>query len=268
MSDEIKNVLITGASSGIGREVAIWFAKRGATVYAAARRTSMLEELAAGGHGKIVPMALDVSKEQATVDAIQALDDECGGLDVVMANAGIADITPAHNTTWPMVDRMLKVTVSGAAATLTAVLPRMVKRGRGRIVGVSSIAANRGLGAYSCYSASKAFLSVFMESLRVDLSGTPIKVICIEPGFVKSEMSDLIEGKAPMPFKMATDIAAAKIGRAIVSGKRVSSFPWQHAWASSAIGLVPSVIYEPLAKKASKPQLDMLEANLAAKAAK
>src|SRR5687768_12605420 len=103
MPDEIKTALITGASSGIGRAVAIWFARRGTTVYAAARRTSMLDELAAAGHGKIIPVALDVSNEQATVDAIQKLDDDCGGLEMVMANAGVGDPTPAHNSTWQMV---------------------------------------------------------------------------------------------------------------------------------------------------------------------
>jgi short-subunit dehydrogenase len=268
MPQQFKTALITGASSGIGRAVAIWFARRGTTVYAAARRTSMLDALAAAGHGKIIPLALDVSKEQATVDAIQQLDDDCGGLELVMANAGVGDPTPAHNSTWQMVERVLKVNVTGAAATLTAVLPRMVKRGKGTIVGVSSIAANRGLGAYSCYSGSKAFLSVFLESLRVDLHGTGVKVVCIEPGFVKSEMSDRVKGFTPMPFCMDTDEAAAKIARAILSGKRVLTFPWQHAMGMSAIGMVPAMVYEPFAKKASLPQIAMLQAEHEKAAAK
>jgi short-subunit dehydrogenase len=260
MPQEFKTALITGASSGIGREVAIWFAKRGTTVYAAARRTAMLDELAAAGHGKIIPLALDVAKEQETVDAIQKLDDDCGGLDLVLANAGVGDPTPGGTSTWPMVERVLKVNVSGAAATLTAVLPRMVKRGKGTIAGVSSIAANRGLGAYSSYSASKAFLSTFLESLRVDLHGSGVKVVCIEPGFVKSYLTERVAGSAPMPFLMDVDVAAGKIGRAILSGKRVLAFPWQIAWSSAALGMVPSAIYEPLARKASLPQIAMLQA--------
>ena len=252
MAEDLKRVLITGASSGIGRALAIWFAGRGATVWAAARRLPVLDELAAAGHGQIVPLELDVSKEQATVDAIQALDDRCGGLDVVIANAGIGDVTPADSSTWQMVEKVLKVNVSGAAATLTAVLPRMVRRGRGRIAGISSIAANRGLPNYSCYSGSKAFLKVFLESLRVDLHGTGVKVVCIEPGFVKTEGSAKVEGIGQMPFRMDARLAAKKIGEAIVSGKRVLSFPWQHAWASSAIGLVPAPIFEPLAKIARR----------------
>ena len=268
MEFEIKNALITGASSGIGREVAIWFAKRGARVYAAARRISMLEELAKGGHGQIIPFALDVSKEQQTVDAIQKLDDECGGLDLVVANAGLGDCTPAHNSTWPMVERILKVNVMGAAATVTAVLPRMVKRGKGRIAGVSSLAGRRGLGAYSCYSGSKAFFSTFLESLQVDVHGTGVKVTCIEPGFVHSEMSDKLTGVVAMPFRMDTVTAAAKIGRGIVSGKRVLAFPWIHALGTHLLTTVPAPIFEPIAKNASKSQIRMLEANLAKEAAK
>jgi short-subunit dehydrogenase len=263
MDDEIKTALITGASSGIGRAVAIWFAKRGTKVYAAARRASMLDELAKAGHGQIIPVTLDVSKEQETVKAIQALDDECGGLDLVMANAGVGDATPAGHATWEMVERILRVNVMGSAATLTAVLPRMVKRNRGRIVGISSLAARRGLGAYSCYSGSKAFLSKFLESLRVDLHGTQVRVICVEPGFVKSEMSDLLEGVVKMPFRMATDEAAEKIGRAIVSGTRVLAFPWQHALGTHALSMVPAAIFEPLAKDAARTQVKMLEDRLA-----
>lgn len=268
MPQEFKTALITGASSGIGRAVAIWFARRGTTVYAAARRTAMLEELAAAGHGKIIPVALDVSKEQATVDAIQKLDDDCGGIEMVMANAGLGDATPAQHATWPMVERILKVNVTGAAATLTALLPRMAKRGKGTIVGISSIAAKRGLGAYSCYSASKAFLSVFLESLRVDMHGTSVKVVCIEPGFVVSEMNDKMVGVAPMPFRMSTEQAAAKIGRAICSGKRVLTFPWQLAWSAAALGMVPAAIYEPIGKKMSLSQVAMLVAELEKAAAK
>jgi len=266
MSADFKTALITGASSGIGRAVAIWFARRGTIVYAAARRTSMLEELAAAGHGNIIPVALDVAKEQATVDTIQRIDDECGGLEMVMANAGVGDPTPAQHSTWPMVERVLKVNVTGAAATLTAVLPRMAQRGRGTIVGVSSIAANRGLGAFSCYSGSKAFLSVFLESLQVDLHGTGVKVVCVEPGYVKSELNDRMKGHVPMMFVVEAEHAAEKIGRAILSGKRVLTFPWQLAWGAAAMGMVPAAIYQPLAQKTSLPQVALHQAEQKQKA--
>ena len=263
MNDPPKTALITGASSGIGRELAIWFAKRGVTVYAAARRTSLLEELAAAGHGKIIPLALDVTREAATVAAIQSLDEECGGLDLVMANAGVGDVTPAHNSSWEMVERVLRVNVMGAAATLTAVLPRMVKRNRGWLAGTSSLASWRGLGAYSCYSASKAFLSTFLQSLRIDLQGTNVSVTCIEPGFVQTAMSDKLAEVTPMPFKINADRAAHKIGTAILGRKRVLSFPWVQAAGFRAMTMIPAPIFDPIAKRASRSQVAMLESTLA-----
>jgi short-subunit dehydrogenase len=258
MSPQYKTALITGASSGIGKEMALWWAKRGTKVYAAARRTSLLDELAKQGGGLIEPIAMDVSRERETVAQIQELDDRVDGLDLVIANAGVGHPTPADTSSWEMVDAVLRVNVSGTAATLTAVLPRMVKRGRGHVVGVSSVAGYVGYGAYSCYSGSKAFLSVFLQSLRVDLVGTGVKVTTIEPGFVKSEMTAKIEGRAPMLFIADTHVAADKYCRAIARGARSIAYPRVHALSSKLIGLVPAPIFEPLARRASEPQRQML----------
>src|SRR5262245_21794625 len=99
-----EKVLITGASSGIGRGMALWWARSGATVWATARRTKNLEELAAQGDGRIHAVAMDVSKERETVERIQAIDEECGGLDLVVANAGVGGATPAQLADWTMVE--------------------------------------------------------------------------------------------------------------------------------------------------------------------
>ncbi|MEW6431085.1 MAG: SDR family NAD(P)-dependent oxidoreductase [Myxococcota bacterium] len=254
MGTPYQTALITGASSGIGREMALWWARRGTKVYAAARRTSLLEELAKQGEGNIEPVALDVSKESETVRRIQSLDEAVGGLELVIANAGVGGATPGDLATWEQVEAVLKVNVSGAAATLTAVLPRMVRRGKGHVVGVSSAAGYFGAGAYSSYCASKAFLSVFLQSLRVDLVGTGVKVTTIEPGFVKSEMTDKNVGRVPMPFRAETHVAADTFCRAIARGARTVSYPRVHAISSKLISLVPSPIFEPLARKASEPQ--------------
>lgn len=257
-----EKVLITGASSGIGRGMALWFAKRGATVWATARRTKNLDELAAEGDGRIKPIAMDVSKEAETVEAIQRIDEECGGLDLVVANAGVGGGTPAHLADWPMVEKVLRTNVMGAAATITAVLPRMVQRGRGHVAGVSSVAGYSGLGCYSSYNGSKAFFSVFLESLSIDVHGTGVKVTCIEPGFVKSEMSDKLEGHAPMPFRATTEAAVERYCKAIMAGKRRIAWPRVHALGSAALRWIPSPVLEPLAKNASKPQVALVEAEL------
>lgn len=254
MERRYDTVFITGASSGIGHAMALWWAKRGARVFAAARREKQLEALAAAGDGRIVPLSLDVSREAEATARLRALDDEVGGLDLVIANAGVGDPTPARKAEWEHVERVLRVNVSGAAATLTAVLPRMVARDRGHVVGVSSVAGYTGLGAYSAYCASKAFLSTFLESLQVDLRGTSVRATCIEPGFVKSEMTARIEGRAPMPFMASTEDAAERYCKAIVRGARRYAYPRVHAAGSRLIASVPRAIFEPLAQRASEPQ--------------
>ncbi|MBK7859536.1 MAG: SDR family NAD(P)-dependent oxidoreductase [Archangiaceae bacterium] len=257
-----EKVLITGASSGIGRGMALWWAKRGATVWATARRTKNLDELAAQGEGRIRPVAMDVSREAETVAAIQQIDLECGGLDLVVANAGVGGPTPAHLSDWARVETVLRTNVMGAAATLTAVLPRMLERGHGHVAGVSSVAGYTGLGAYSSYNGSKAFLSIFLQSLSIDVYGTGVKVTCIEPGFVKSEMTDRIEGRAPMPFRASTEVAVEKYCRAILKGARRISWPTVHAVSSAALRWVPAPVMEPIAQKISKPQVALVEEEL------
>jgi short-subunit dehydrogenase len=252
MTRSYEKVLITGASSGIGRGMALWFQKRGATVWATARRKSALDALAAEGEGRIKAVEMDVTKTSQTVAQIQAIDDECGGLDCVIANAGSGDLSPPE-ATWPEVERILNVNVMGAAATITAVLPRMVKRNRGHVVGVSSISGYFGAGATSCYSGSKAFLSTFLQSIRVDLYGTPVKATCIEPGYVVSDMSSRLVGVTPMPFRAKTEVAVDKFCRAIVRGARVFVFPKVHGWPAKLVPFVPDAIYEPLSKRATEP---------------
>jgi short-subunit dehydrogenase len=254
-----QRVLITGASSGIGRSMAIWWAKRGATVWATGRRTAMLEGLARETDGRVQPVAMDVTRPKETVARIQAIDHDCGGLDLVVANAGVSDATPALHASWEQLAQVLKVNVVGAAATLTAVAPLMFARGHGHLVGVSSIAAYNGLGAYSAYCGSKAFFSTFLESMRVDLHGSGVKVTCIEPGFVESEMTERVQGAVPMPFKLATDRAVEKFCGAILRGDAVCAYPKVYAWSGRAATTVPRGIYEPIAQWIARPLVERFQ---------
>ena len=155
-----RTALITGASSGLGRGLALWFAERGVEVYAAARRTAELDRLREAGRrlpGSITPVTLDVGDADATRTEIIELDRRCGGLDLVVANAGTSGVTDARNIDWHRTEKIIDVNVTGAAATLCAALPGMVARDRGHIVGVSSMARYRGMPQHAAYSASKAF---------------------------------------------------------------------------------------------------------------
>jgi short-subunit dehydrogenase len=241
------NALVTGASSGIGRALALWLARHGVRVHAAARRAPLLEALrdeARTAGATVEPFALDVTRTEEAIGRIQALDQACGGLDLVVANAGVGAFTSGRNLQWEQVERVLAVNVMGAAATISAVAARMAERRRGHLVAISSVAAFRGLPRLAAYAGSKAFLRVFMESLRVDLRGTGVRVSSIHPGFVRSEMTQ--GNHAPMPFLLETDDAAARIGRAIFRGARQQLFPWPTAAVTRAGMLLPNALYDRL----------------------
>jgi short-subunit dehydrogenase len=245
-----RTALVTGASSGLGRGLALWLAKRGVRVFASGRRLDMLTSLAdeAKAAGATVePVEMDVARTDETLARIRQLDTECNGLDLVVANAGVGGVTHAKQLAWERVEQIIDVNVTGAAATLCAVLPRMVERNRGHVVGIASLAAWRGLGGHCAYSASKSFLSTFMESLRVDLKDTPVRVTCIYPGFVKSEMT--AKNKFPMPFLLETEDAADRMGRAILRGDAEFSFPWQLSGAMRLVKTLPNPLFDATARR-------------------
>lgn len=249
-----KTALITGASSGLGRGLTRWFSSRGVKVYAAARREQELKSLAdeckdacATSGGAVEPLRLDVANTQETLARIRELDAQVGGLDLIIANAGVGIDTPAKKLDWDGVQKTIDVNVSGAAATLTAVLPQMVERNRGHIVGVSSLAAYRGLPGTSAYSASKAFVYILLEGLRVDLQSTNVRVTSIHPGFVKSEMT--AKNKFPMPFLLETDDAVDRMGRAIVRGDSEYAFPWQMSGLMKVAKAMPNGMWNAAARK-------------------
>lgn len=241
-----KNALITGASSGIGAALARRLGRDGHRVILCARRSSALEAVA-----RDVPDArvevLDVSDGNATAELVRRVDDEVGGLDLVVANAGQSGLSWGGDLTWEACAPMIGVNVVGAIATLTAILPRMVERGRGHLVGVSSMAGARGLPHNAVYGGAKAMLSVFLESLRVDLGGTGVAVTDVRPGFVRTEMTEELD--SPTPFMLEPDDAAARIARGIALRKAVVAFPLPTAAMVRAITLLPRPIYERAARR-------------------
>lgn len=226
MTTPWKTALLTGASSGLGRGLAAWLAKRDVKVYAAARRVDQLDALAKEAGPNIVPLKLDVSDADATFAAVQKLDADCGGLDLVIANAGVGEDTRPKKLSWESVSRMMDVNVSGATATLCGALPAMIERKRGHLVGISSLAGLVPLPASSVYCATKAYLAMFLESLRLDVERYGLDVTSIHPGFVKSEMTAKNKPDS-MPFLLETDDAVDRMGRALVRKEKVFAFPWQ-----------------------------------------
>jgi short-subunit dehydrogenase len=250
---DYRTALVTGASSGLGRGLALWFAKRGVKVYAAARRTAQLASLAdearAAG-AEVVALEMDVARTQETLARIRELDEACGGLDLVVANAGVGDPTLGTKLAWETVQRTIDVNVTGAAATLCAALPQMVARGRGHLVGVSSLAAYRGLPGNAAYSGSKAFLATFCESLRVDLQGTGVRVTSLHPGFVKSEMT--AKNRDPMPFLLETEAGVEHMGQAILRAEAEYGFPWQMRHVVRLVRVLPNAVFDRIGRRVKR----------------
>lgn len=237
--------LVTGASSGLGRGLALALAQKGEKVYAAARRKAELDELAKE-NPNIVPMVLDVGDADRAHDSIAALDAK-DPLDLVIANAGIGGMTPGKQLDWKLVKRILEVDLLGAVATLAAPLPGMLERKRGHLVGISSIAAWRGLPKSSAYSGAKAGFSTFLESLRVDLRDTGVHVTTIHPGFVRTPMN--ANPKNPVPFIIETDVAVRIMMRAIEKKKPTCAFPLPLVAGATWLPFLPRAVYEFLASK-------------------
>lgn len=223
-----ERALITGASSGIGAELARQLAAGGTEVVLVARREERLRSLAEGieaGGGRVRIEVLDVTDVEALRAMIARVDGEVGGLDLIVANAGVGLARPGTEMTWSDVEPVLTVNVVAAMATIVAGLERMRPRGRGTLCGVSSLASRGGMPGSGAYCASKAALATFLETLAIDLAGSGITLVDVQPGFVVSEMTD--QNDAPMPFLWSTERAAARIVRDLERGRAICTFPWQ-----------------------------------------
>jgi short-subunit dehydrogenase len=248
------NVFITGASSGLGRGLALHYAREGSTVFAAARRKERLDELvqeAQGATGRIVPVVLDVADLAAQAQAIDEAQKAAGGaLDLVIANAGTAFLQHATRIDPKKVQEVLHLNVTAACTTLACALPAMAARNQGTLVGVASLAAFRGLPGGAAYCASKAALSTFMESLRVDLHGTGVKALCIYPGFVKTELT--AGNRDPMPFLMELPDAVKAMSRGIAAGEARIVFPFPLSAAVRVMGAMPDGLYGAIMGRAAR----------------
>jgi short-subunit dehydrogenase len=175
---------------------------------------------------------------------VQHWEAETGGLDLVVANAGTGVARPAHKLRWQDIEPVLQVNVLGAFATLQAAIGPMVARGRGTLCGVSSLAALRGLPTSGAYGASKAALSTFLETLRLDLARQGVRVVDVRPGFVDTAMSR--SNRFKMPFLLDAADAARRTLQGIDQGRAVVSFPWPTALAMETLESMPDRLYRAL----------------------
>ena len=190
-NDSPRNVLVTGASSGLGRALALWFARRGATVWAAARRTDMLEGLAADPSsrpGTIVPLSLDVSDVGAIRRVLPETDAKAGGgLDVVIANAGIAPWGPIRTIEPEAFEATIEVNLLGVWRTIRTALPHVIER-KGYILPIASLAAAIHTPIIGHYNAAKAGVEGFANALRMEMRPYGVDVGCGYFGFLDTDM--------------------------------------------------------------------------------
>lgn len=246
-----QTAFITGASSGIGRALAIELARRGcAAVTLIARRRELIDEAAREVESfgaKALAIVCDVKDESAMREAAQATLARFGKIDLAVANAGVAVITPAANIDAKQVKEVFAINVLGAVNMVAAVLPSMLENRSGQLVAISSLAAFRGLPASSAYSSSKAALSTYFESLRLDLKTRGIDVTTIHPGFIRTPMT--AQRKSKLPFLMELEEATGEIIRAIEARQPTHAFPWQLAAILGFARLLPAALYDPLARR-------------------
>ncbi len=221
---------VTGASRGIGRCLAEQLARRGATVGLAARSTDELEALADGLPGDPRVLKCDVASRKSVEKAIAKFTRDTGGLDLVVANAGITHYEPVAQQSVEHIEEMTQVNWLGTVYTIKAALPAMLERGAGHVVVISSGAGLRSFPSAAAYGATKAAQRMFAEALRHELHGTGVSLTTVYPGEIATSLHDHEKGSMPAWYKGGGRAAPAgalaeRIVRAVEEDRRAVHFP-------------------------------------------
>ena len=231
---------ITGASSGIGRALALDLARQGYAVAVTSRDKERLDELAAEGSdlaGTILPFPGDVGDEAAMADVVDAIEREAGPLSLAVFNAGVYYPTRAERLQASNFVRTFEVNVLGVIYGLVPTLARMRGRRRGQVALIGSITAFSGWPSAAAYGSSKAALNHLAESLKFDLDKVNIRIQVINPGFVETPLTDRVGFR--MPLMMSAEGAAARLSRALRSGGFDTSFPRRLTVLLRTLALLP-----------------------------
>ena len=242
----MQNVFITGASSGIGAALALQYAQQGACLGLVARRADLLETLRLNlpnperHHLYVVDVTDHVALEQAARSFISST----GGAQIVIANAGISRGTlTEYSEDLPVFEKVIATNLLAMVVTFAPFIESMKAQGAPcRLVGIASVAGMRGLPGAEAYSASKAAVISYCESLRLELRRTQIKVVTLCPGYIDSPMTRVNAYRMPflMPAEKFARLAQAAIGR----GDSFRVLPWQMGWVARVLRILPNWLYD------------------------
>lgn len=235
-----RKIWVTGASSGIGRALAVALARMGNDVVVSGRNEQELEKTRAECSDRIKCVAFDVADRAENLDAAQRVEQELGGLDIVVLNAGTCEYLNAAEFDSEMIKRVMDINYMGFVYGVEASLPLLRKSEAPYIVGMSSTVAYTGLPRAEAYGTSKAAIRHFLQALRIDLDGEGIDVSIICPGFVKTPLTD--RNDFNMPMRISVDQAAAYIVKGMKKRNHEISFPPLFAFILKLIAALPSRI--------------------------
>ncbi len=235
---------LTGAGKGIGRALAARLATDGWTVFASARTEADLVSLAdelSDAPGKVVPMPLDITDPNACARAVDRMCSDAESLGLVVLNAGTHAPTPASTFDSETVNELIEINLAGTINCLTPAMHQTRRQGFGKIAVVASVAGYKGLPNAAAYCASKAGLIALCESLRPELKFDGVDICVVNPGFVRTPLTD--QNDFPMPFLMEVDDATDSIMNGLQRDTFEIAFPTRFVLILKFLRLLPDWLY-------------------------
>jgi NADP-dependent 3-hydroxy acid dehydrogenase YdfG len=253
VSDAPQRVFITGASSGIGEALARHYAGNGARLGLVARRADRLEALIQSLPGAHTHLSLPANVQDSAQmrSAAERFVREAGVPDIVIANAGVSVGTLTEEADdLQAFEAVFQTNVMGMVHSFQPFVSAMRAQRRGTLVGISSVAGVRGLPGAGAYSASKAAVSRYLESLRVELRDTGVRVVNIRPGYIATPMTAV--NPYAMPFILQPSQAAIRFARAIERGASLATIPWQMGVVARLLAVMPDFAYDAVFSRAQR----------------
>jgi short-subunit dehydrogenase len=248
MNFENKTIIITGASSGIGYNIAELLLEENCRLIVAARRVELLNLLLReNSQAKVIPVKCDVSKKEDVKNVFEIALEGSGKIDLAILNSGIDSKVTIKDFSAQKGEEVFNVNFFGVVNFLELLIPHFIKNNGGVVAGVSSLADTRGFTGSGFYSASKAALSHLLESLRVEGGKFNIKVITVRPGFVTTPMTE--NHKFDMAFLIDSPKAAKIILDGIRKEKNIIQFPFPTVFFSKIVKMLPNFLFDFFMKK-------------------